>query len=251
MEGGFHPGLACKTNVATFWRAGALKISYMNRNLISTMILMLVINMNLFGQTSSNSDSISTTHIRILDFGFDVFRPFLPIQDGKGYIFTVGYEYSNRKHLFYKLNLDGGFYGRIYEACSIKKLTQDYYGIGVIPEIKYYPVKNKRNSFGFYLTTYTGIKLVYKKDCYFENDILIGKNTNMGALFWYLGLGVGYKMPVYKGLFIEPTYGFSIGGQTFEYINYCDRGMFEFIDGLQYLILFSRLQLKIGYNFNL
>ncbi|HKM93256.1 MAG TPA: hypothetical protein VJY41_06375 [Prolixibacteraceae bacterium] len=223
----------------------------MNRHLISILLLMIVVNINLFGQTRSKVDSISMIHLHTLDFGFDAFKPFLAKKDGKGYILTVGYEYSNKMHLFYRLNVDGGYYGSIYEVCSYKKHVQDYYGIGLIPEIKYYPIKRHRDTYGFYVSVYTGAKLIYKKDSYYENEELNWQNNNWGALFWYAGLGIGYKIPVYKGLFIEPSHGFSIGDQTFEYFNYCDKGMFEFIDGLQYLNLHTRLQLKIGYIFNL
>ncbi len=212
---------------------------------------MLVINKSLFGQTSSNVDSKSMIQLRNIDFGFDVLRPFFTKENGKGYIFTCGYEYSNKKHLFYKLNIDGGFYGSINEECSLKKLVQDYYGIGLIPEIKYYPIKRNRDTYGFYATLYTTAKIIYKKDSYYENGKLNEEKNNWGALFGYVGLGIGYKIPVYKGLFIEPIHSISLGTQTFESINYCDRGMLEFVDGLQYLILFSRLQIKIGYNFNL
>ena len=80
----------------------ALKNFYMNRHLISILLLMIVVNINLFGQTRSKVDSISMIHLHTLDFGFDAFKPFLAKKDGKGYILTVGYEYSNKMHLFYR-----------------------------------------------------------------------------------------------------------------------------------------------------
>ncbi len=161
-----------------------------------------------------------------------------------GIMFSSGYELNMNKHFHFKISGEMGLFGKYTEPYEGGEVKQDFYVFGVIPEIKYYPIKRVCNNSGFYITAYTGAFLTYKIDNYYQNGKVTDTDNNTGILLWDFGLGAGYKVNVFKGLFIEPTIGLAYSDLiNLEYIAP------EFTLGLNALPLLTRFQVKVGYSF--
>jgi hypothetical protein len=164
------------------------------------------------------------------------------------------YNYPLIYHVQLQLSTDVGYFEQAYAASSSIRLDEYFYGIGFIPEVKIYPIKRKANDFGFYFSFFSGFWGIYKIEDFDNSSTRPNKPTHKtGLVTWKYGMGVGYKIKTYKNWYINPYLGFANTSVTPDMtIKFSESdNYFSGLEGIRYIGLFLRYELKIGYRFTL